>query len=286
MDWIVTVSREERATASLHATTAAAAHTALRRHGCLLLRGALEEALVATMQDEFLAQYGALDGAGMLAQSAKPPPNAVLKVGDARYEIAPRMRGAFGNPGVFANPLLCRFLVAELSNTMRLSGFTVVVSYPGAGLQHIHRDHTHLFAEPGISRNLPPYAINVAVPLIDVDALTGPTGVWPGSHLWPEGPMPAADTITTVALQRGDCLLLDYRTLHTGLPNGGDLVRPIAYMVYARTWFFDEINHTVRPSLDMTLEDYEALPKPVQSLLMRAFAQNMRARYLNAPRDS
>ena len=47
--------------------------------------------------------------------------------------------------------------------------------------------------------------------------------------------------------------------LHTGLPNRGAALRPILYMVYARTWFHDEINHLGRPSLDMSPEQYAAL---------------------------
>jgi len=89
---------------------------------------------------------------------------------------------------------------------------------------------------------LPAHAINVAIPLIDVAVETGPTGIWLGSHKWPESYIPPPEAMTSVPFQRGDCILVDYRTLHTGLPNHSNLVRPIIYMTYARTWFFDECN--------------------------------------------
>jgi len=66
--------------------------------------------------------------------------------------------------------------------------------------------------------------------------------------------------MTTCALQRGDCVMLDYRTLHAGLPNLSQQARPIVYMVYARPWFFDDVNHINRIPLDMPVEHYEALP--------------------------
>lgn len=284
MDWIVPVSQDERRQGALLPPTAAAAYAALREHGCLILRGVFERDLIDSLHGEFRAQYGGVDRAAMEALAAKPPPNALLKVGEGRYEITPRMHGAFGNPQVFASSLLCRFLAAVLTRDMRLSGFTMVVSHPGAALQHIHRDYTMLFSEPGLSAVLPHYAINVAVPLIDVDETIGPTGIWPGSHQWDDGPLPPPQSVTVVPFQRGDCVLVDYRTLHTGMPNNGRVVRPILYMVYARTWFFDEVNHVNRLSLDMRLEDFQALPQGVQPLLLRALANNMRARYLNESR--
>ena len=76
------------------------------------------------------------------------------------------MTGAFARPDVFMNPLLRGFLAPLLGADMQLNSFTIVVSYPGAPVQQIHRDHGHLFAsEPGIGPNLPVYAVNVVVPL-------------------------------------------------------------------------------------------------------------------------
>jgi hypothetical protein len=279
MEWIVPISNEERAQSALFPQTAAAGYEALRTHGCLILRGAFDTALIDSLLAEFKSQYGGTDLAAMEAQAARPAPNAILKVGGGRFEITPRMTGAFGNPQLFANALLCRFLAGALTRDMRLSGFTAIVSHPGADLQHIHRDHAALFDEPGLSATLPHYAINVSVPLIDVDAELGPTAIWPGSHRWAANALATPETATIVPFERGDCVLIDYRTFHTGTPNKSSRVRPILYLVYARTWFFDEVNHLNRPSLDLTLEEFHALPKGAQSLLLRAFSQNMRAKY-------
>jgi hypothetical protein len=123
---------------------------------------------------------------------------------------------------------------------------------------------------------LPVYAVNVVVPLIDVDLLTGPTAVWPGSHRWPANIQAEPDGMRAVALHRGDCMLLDYRTLHTGLPNQGERVRPILYMVYARGWFHDDATHFGVNSPDMPLEDYHKIPEPARMCLNRALSQAVR----------
>ncbi len=277
MYWIVPVSPQERAQGALGPQTARAALAKLDEFGCVLLRGAFDVALIDALHGEYRARYGAADAAAMKRMAFAPPPNPVLEVGEGRFDIAMAMTGVYADPAVFANPLLRKFLSDRLGDDMRLSSLTVVVSHPGAEVQHPHRDHRYLFYDAEASRAVPLYAVNVAVPLIDVDAQTGPTAIWPGSHRWPEAVQPRPETAASVPFQRGDCVLLDYRTMHTGLPNGGALVRPIMYMVYARTWFFDDVNNIGRSALDMSLEQFRALAPDLHPLLSRAFSQNIRA---------
>lgn len=285
MSWIVAVSESERLQGELYATNAQSAREAFLRHGCVLLRGVFDTASVDVLQREFRERYGMYSEGEMAAQALEPAPNPVFGVGERRYEITPNMSGAFGDPRLFGNPLLRGFLHSLLGEAMRLSGLTLVVSYPGAEMQHIHRDHPLLFEDAALSLGLPPYAINVAVPLIDVDHETGPTGIWLGSNQWPEESAADPASMTVEPFRRGDCVLLDYRTVHAGVPNRGTVPRPIVYMVYARTWFFDEINHPMRPSLGMTLEEYNNLPEDVRLLALRVFSQHARARFFPEPHD-
>ena len=169
----------------------------------------------------------------------------------------------FGQPALFANPVLMNFLSPLLGDElMRLGGVTAVASFPGAEMQHIHRDHQQLFHEfSQIGPALPLYAVNVSIPLIDIDSVTGPTGIWPGSHRWPEQQeatrrwhgqhCPSSAAIA---------VLMDYRTMHTGMPNNSQTVRPILYLVYTREWFFDDNNHRGRAPLDIPLEQLQLLP--------------------------
>ena len=268
MDWIVAVSNEERAAGQLSAASTNLANAALQKNGCVLLRGAFPDPIIDGMYQEFSTRFG-LDAAAMAVAAKAPPPNPFMEVGECRYEIALKMTGVFASPDVFANPMIIKFLSPLLGADLKLSGFTAVVSHPGAGPQHIHRDHAQLFE--GLGPSLPVYALNVAVPLIDVDLETGPTAFWLGTHRAPDGTMPTLQPPTIVSFKRGDAILVDYRTLHAGTPNKSAKHRPVIYMVYARTWFFDEINHIGRASLEMPLATLRSLPPSTHSLLLRAY---------------
>jgi len=282
MDWIVNASPQETAGGALSPETESAAHAAFREHGCILLRGAFPPAAVEAMHREYVAQFGALDCDAMEQEAVKPPPNRFLRVGRARYDIVVRMIGAFGNTGVFANGSLLKLLGPLLGAKIHLSNFSVVVSHPGAPKQNAHRDSDHLFSEPGVGPNLPVYAVNVAVPLIDVDMETGPTGVWLGSHRAGQAMVMQNNEMKASPLRRGDAMLLDFRTLHLGLPNQTGKPRPILYMVYARPWFFDHANHVSRIPLDLPLEHYNLFPESVRRLLIRAWSYAARTRWEEA----
>lgn len=216
----------------------------------------------------------------MAAASKETGAKPVLCVGEKRYEVLLTLRRALADATLYANPLLYPVLASALDRDMKISGVTAVISYPGARLQHIHADHAHLFEDNSISTALPSYAINVAVPLIDVDQTVGPTAIALGSNHWPQSRVARQEDLTAVDFQRGDCVLIDYRTQHTGMPNISNVVRPILYIVYARNWFFDDVNHLARPSLNMSLAEFAALPDRVKPLFSRAYSQQMRAQYL------
>jgi hypothetical protein len=271
MSWVVNVPPDETSRVEFSRETEAVAHAALNQHGCALLRGAFSPAAIEGMHRDYLAQFGALDEGAMAAAASKPPPNRFLEVGNARFDILLRMTGAFARPDIFANLRLLKLLRPLLGGEMHLSNFTAVVAHPGAAQQHPHRDHHHLFAEPRIGPSLPIYSINVAVPLIDVELEMGPTGVWLGSHRWDPDRMPKAEPLQAVPLRRGDCMLLDYRTMHAGLANRTSRPRPIVYMVYARPWFFDQSNHLRRIPIDMPLDLFEQFPG-LRPLLSRALS--------------
>jgi hypothetical protein len=277
MDWVFAVSKDERARGALRPKTAEAARRALRTQGAAVLRGALAPTTVDAVHQAFLAQFGAFDADEMKARALLPAPNPLLKVGAKRYDISPKMEGVLADPAVLANPLLLDMFSGVLGDGIRLGGLTIVVSYPGAELQRIHRDHGHLFLEGSLGTVLPTFAINVSIPLVDVDMETGPTGIWLGSHRWENGRTPASEDMSVMPFERGDCVLLDYRTLHTGLANNSRHPRPLLYLAYAREWFVDEGNHVHRTSLNMSLDTYRGLPESVQPLLLRAYTQAMRS---------
>ena len=282
---IVTISEAERGRGALTQESTHAAIRALHETGAVVLRGVFRAETIDALHREFAARYGGLDLTGMRELAEHPAPNSIQKVGEGRFEIALRLSGVFGQPGLFANPILINFLSPLLGGElMRLGSVTAVASFPGAAMQHIHRDHQQLFREfAQIGPALPLYAVNVSIPMIDIDAVTGPTGIWLGSHRWPENIEARPEDMASIPFLRGDCVLMDYRTMHTGMPNNSHAVRPILYLVYNREWFFDDNNHRTRVPLDISLEQLQLLPADLRLLMMRALQQAVRARQLSAP---
>ena len=275
---VVTVSAEERARGALAPDTERAARATFSAHGFVLLRGVFAAAPIEAMYRDYLMRYGSISLREMRERAKEPPPNRFAYRGEARYQITPPMNSAFGAPEVYASPLVRQVLAAPFDNDLQLNSFTLVVSYPGSTFQPVHRDHAHLFARPEVAPLLPVYAVNAVVPLVDTDLAGGPTGLWPGSHLWPDTMQPRPETVVAGRVRRGDCMLLDYRTLHSGLANRSAVARPIACMVYARSWFFDDVNYFGTTSLDLPLTDQEKVPDYARPLLARARSQTMRIR--------
>ncbi len=252
----------------------AAVAEGVRQHGFAVIRGALPVELVSALHDEYQARYGDLSGDAMRAAALRGGANPVLEVGPRRYEIGVRVTGPFRDPRVFASGSILPVVSGLLDGYFHLSSFTVVASYPGAPWQHVHRDHPLLYADQDLALRLPPYAINVIVPLCDVDLAMGPTAIWPGSHRWPEEHELPGKPYVGPETRRGDAVLIDYRTMHAGMPNASTAVRPTLYLVYSRPWFFDVDNHRKRRAIDMPLDPAEPMEPEIAELLRRVLQQD------------
>jgi hypothetical protein len=277
MDYRLSISEDARRGGSVGAAAIDKVVERFDRNGFVVLGGLFPVELVDRLHGACRAQCGSMDSAAMATAARRDGPNPFLEVGPHRYEIAVRMIDAFRDPRTYAADFLMPLLWRLLEGECHLSSFTVVVSHPGAGWQHVHRDYAHLFSDHQLSTRLPPHAVSVVLPLIDVDRQTGPTGVWLGSHRWTGGREADLADVVGPETRRGDCVLVDYRTLHAGMPNSGATVRPTLYMVYSRPWFFDENNHRRRNPVDRPAgPDDDHLSEPLRSLLTRAFTANDR----------
>lgn len=245
--------------------------------GCLVLQGVFSSSFIAEQHAAFVTRYGAMTAEEMEAKCNETGATKFFLVGSRRYEIAPTMNPPFSNPELYANDDIRSLLDVLLGADYKVSSFTIVVSYPGADRQHVHRDHAHLFEGENAARTLPPHAINLAVPLVDIDLEVGTTGFWPGSHRWDTEHPCRDDGMIQPALRTGDCMMLDYRTMHAGMPNRSARIRPILYIVYTRPWFFDEKNFTSRHPLDLPEEEYDKLAPDVQTLMSRSARQRLLA---------
>lgn len=200
-------------------------------------------------------------------------------VGDHRFMISIRVEAPFDNPLLFDHPQLSSILRHWLGSQYVISSLGSVVTFAGADAQPIHFDHPPLFESEEKCLGLPPYAVTMVVPLVDLDRQTGSTAIWEGSHrskgarkqlesLMHE---PDWDAASVPLAKKGDVYFMDYRVIHGGTANRSEDSRPILYIVYSRPWFFDSFNFSDQPAIDITPAQLKSLPKPTRRLFTQRF---------------
>lgn len=119
----------------------------------------------------------------------------------------------------------------------------VMLSMPGSKTQFWHQDGPHLNRNRLV--HLPPHAINIFVPLVDLTARNGPTEFIPTTHY---NSMWDTETIEPMSLypSAGEVIAFDYRIKHRGLGNCSPAPRPVIYITYAIPGFIDEANFSNR----------------------------------------
>eukprot|EP00521_Asterionellopsis_glacialis_P017172 CAMPEP_0195297886 /NCGR_PEP_ID=MMETSP0707-20130614/22319_1 /TAXON_ID=33640 /ORGANISM="Asterionellopsis glacialis, Strain CCMP134" /LENGTH=547 /DNA_ID=CAMNT_0040359809 /DNA_START=9 /DNA_END=1652 /DNA_ORIENTATION=+ len=177
------------------------------------------------------------------------------------------------NEEIMASKLLLEVLEDEmvLDHTALMLDFGAILAEPGAPLQDWHRDGgDYLFARSfrtsGVAgHDLPPFAVAVITPLLNVTMEHGPTEFCMGFSnlvgLEKERPgrVPVkdpelrkkldeflgyfnacpAEAWRTPILNFGDVLLFDYNMLHRGGPNNSPDLRALIYNTYVRNWYKD-----------------------------------------------
>jgi ectoine hydroxylase-related dioxygenase (phytanoyl-CoA dioxygenase family) len=195
-----------------------------------------------------------------------------LNVGAKRTQVTVAIEGPFNSPRLYANDFILPVLKLVLGDELILGSFGAVVSLPGAPDQHAHRDHPNIYelpetegTEAWVDILLPPYALNVIVPLVPLNATNGTTRLWVGSHLVPKNRIQQTPTVDPLA-DPGDCLLVDYRLLHAGTANSSSNPRPILYNMYCRPWFRDSRNYRKQQRIRISREEYSRVPPQFQQL--------------------
>lgn len=127
---------------------------------------------------------------------------------------------------------------AELGVGKKVMSSGCFLSLIGSETQNAHTDG------PALSEivNLFPYAVNVFVPLTDVDSHNG-TEFFPGSHLVGHS---KRDKSVSPSVAVGNVLLFDYRVVHRGLRNAKIDPRPCYYVTFAQSWYQDTYNFSAR----------------------------------------
>eukprot|EP00562_Extubocellulus_spinifer_P008804 CAMPEP_0178494256 /NCGR_PEP_ID=MMETSP0696-20121128/12921_1 /TAXON_ID=265572 /ORGANISM="Extubocellulus spinifer, Strain CCMP396" /LENGTH=816 /DNA_ID=CAMNT_0020122329 /DNA_START=291 /DNA_END=2741 /DNA_ORIENTATION=+ len=113
------------------------------------------------------------------------------------------------------------------------------LSLPGSDTQIYHQDGVHLNNK--IQKAC--YAVNVFIPLVDLDMSNGPTEFCLGTHYLGYEHY-AKDMCHTPTPKAGTPIIFDYRLGHRGLGNTSSESRPIVYLTYtpASKKFTDSVN--------------------------------------------
>ena len=113
------------------------------------------------------------------------------------------------------------------------------ISLPGAAAQVYHQDGVHQHK----SIQKPCYAVNVFLPLVDLDESKGPTEFCLGTHYLGNEHY-VRDFCETPTPPAGTPIIFDYRLGHRGMGNSSAESRPIVYLTYtsASSEFKDKVN--------------------------------------------
>lgn len=207
-----------------------AAFNGFTREGYVILDNILPQETVRALHAEFLERYKDQIRNQETADSQE--------VGAGRFMIPLHFSGGLGAAQVFANPYVIALVREILDEAAIIDAFGAILSLSGAEKQHIHHDGPILFHSE-ISRLLPAYAMTFALPLVEMNEISGTTALWPGSHRRGnhEGAEPETPTIPL-----GCGVMWDFRTYHGGMANRSDRLRPMVYATYARNWYRDPVN--------------------------------------------
>ena len=219
--------------------------------------------LIGEAHDEYMRQYGDLNADDLTAH---------YQVGERRVQLPIQLRGPLLDPALYANPLLLGILSGLLGRDILIDNFTCVTALAGAPSQHFHRDHPDPLPLIGPGVVAPPFAVTVAIPLVDLTPATGTTELYPGSHaagLSADGKPRQTFEPERPYLNRGGCILMDYRLWHRGLANSSQQARPVLYIVYARHWFTDNINFNRDCRINLRIEDAATIPPTARRLFRR-----------------
>ena len=261
-------SDSESKSQCLQSGTIEQADKLFRSHGAIWLENVFPVALIKKLAKAYQETYTSAS----LSQLKKR--HAV--VGDRRFMITVTLEPPFNTPKLYANPILSQVLTSLLGSQFTISSFGSVVTLPGAEDQPIHFDHPPLFESEKDCNSLPPHAITVVVPLVEIKEETGSTAIWEGSHrkagareqLMSLMSDPSWTGSVHPLPKLGDAYLMDYRVIHGGMANSSDHARPILYLVYSHPWFRDAYNFSDQPPVKFAKGEFKKVPLAKRSLFV------------------
>ncbi len=270
MESKIQISSDEFERQSMAPSTTKKAASLFRQHGALWIEKALPPDFVRTLRQAYAEKYASLSPRKLRKRHAS--------VGDGRFMITVTVKRPFNSPTLYANPHVMPILTDLLGLDCTISSFGSVVAFAGAGAQSVHFDYPPLFESEQLCAALPPHAITLVVPLIDLDETTGSTAIWEGSH----ARVGAREQLDRLAREKswdgsvmplpklGDVYLMDFRLIHGGTANHSDHDRPLLYIVYSRPWFREDMNFDEQPAIKISRKQLKKTPQHLRYLFSAA----------------
>ena len=264
MESRIFLSESEVAQRRLEEKTLKIARHLFEVHGYLKIDNLFSVEFIQTLASSLVSQLQFDEIEGHLKSGSQ--------VSHQRYIVPIPFKPPFNDPELYAHPVLLSLMKEFLGPHCILSSLGSVVSLPGATDQHVHADYLPLFEEsPELTGTYPSYAITVAVPLVDIDLLNGPTKIWSGSHrIYPIDSEMRSYYRHLLCGVMGSCYFWDYRTIHAGGSNHSETIRPLLYMGYTRRWFKDLLNPD---QLKIEEGEFQQIPKEHHKLFTSGHAQ-------------
>lgn len=180
-----------------------------------------------------------------------------------------KVEKTLADPNWFANPKVFPLIQKLVGEDCIIGAMSVIVSFPGACDQRIHRDNEPLYG-PDYHRDveLPPYALTMLVPLVDCNLETGCTRVWPKSHkLGTQNDMDSIEPLDP-EVKVGNIMMTDSKLIHLGAANVSQQHRPVLYITFLRKWYRDFGGYDSRPPLYITPKALQQMPSRYRELFL------------------
>ena len=145
-------------------------------------------------------------------------------------------------------------LARLLGDDFKVEFTAALLARKGCAVQDPHADGAHpreVDADAG-APSLPPHAVQLFLPLCDMDASAGPTEFWPTSQRREFAPFASLLPPLTLEARAGDAIFFDFRVVHRGTANTARRWRPILYQTCTTAWFIDDFNFPASSLLDGT----------------------------------
>lgn len=244
-----------------------------RRNGVIAIRDAVSAATVEAVLTDFRTRYDAHMAPGQKELYRR------FQSDPLRAQLPVAIEGPVANPEFFAPASATALMRELLGEDVVVGEMGVVITHPGAGAQESHRDSVFLFGGIDIDTTMPPFAMNLLIPLVDVGPDEGPTEYWPGSHRTCDIAAATAPAPTPMTLKAGTVLLHDMRVIHRGSAKASGPVRPLVYISYHRKWHQETNGYDDKPQLIVSLGMIERLPEAYRKLFIWALHLNRRSSF-------